>query len=85
MYSILGDQPSTVPHRGFKQHALAGEQLKSMLLTLIEKEVESCEQVIFSPRMIKKIIQSYFDVALDVFHQNDEHRLQMLRGVSRSM
>jgi hypothetical protein len=31
--------------------ALAGLQLQSMLLTLLEKEIKSCEQVIFSLRM----------------------------------
>jgi hypothetical protein len=47
-HSILNDQPSTKPHRGCKQHALAGVQLQSMLLTLLEKEIESCGHVIFS-------------------------------------
>jgi hypothetical protein len=34
-----------------KQHAFAGVQLQSMLLTFPEKEFESFEQVIFSLRM----------------------------------
>jgi hypothetical protein len=50
-YSILGNQPSTVSHRGCNQHALAGVQLQFVLLTFLEKEVESCEQVIFRLRM----------------------------------
>jgi hypothetical protein len=51
MYTIFSDQPSTVPHRGCKQHAFAGVQLQSMLLTFLEKEVERFEQVIFRLRM----------------------------------
>jgi hypothetical protein len=50
-YSILGYQSSTIPHRVCKQHAISGVQLQSMLLTLLEKEIESCEQVTFSLRM----------------------------------
>jgi hypothetical protein len=50
-YSILGYQPSTISHRGCKKHAFAGVQLQFMLLVLLEKEVESCEQVISSLRM----------------------------------
>jgi hypothetical protein len=29
------------------KHTLAGVQLQSILLTFLEKEIESCEQVIF--------------------------------------
>jgi hypothetical protein len=36
-----------------------------MLLTFLEKEIESCEQVTFSHRMKQTVIQPYFDVALD--------------------
>jgi hypothetical protein len=46
-YAIFSDQPSTILHRGCKKHALAGVQLQSMLLTLLDEEIESCEQVIF--------------------------------------
>jgi hypothetical protein len=56
-----------------------------MLLTLLETEIESCEQAIFRLRMKQAVIQPYFDVALDVFHHDDEHRLQMLRSIPRSM
>jgi hypothetical protein len=66
--SIFGDQPSTIPHRVCKQHALAGVQLQSVLLTMLENEIESCEQVIFSLSMKQTVIQPYFDVALDVVH-----------------
>jgi hypothetical protein len=51
--------------------ALAGVQLQSMLLTFLEEEIESCEQVIFSLRMKKTIIQPHFDVALDVVHHDE--------------
>jgi hypothetical protein len=84
-YSIFSDETSTVPHRGCKQHALAGVQLQFMLLALLEKELGSCEQVIFSLRMKKTVIQPYFDVSLDVVHRDDENRLQMLRSIPRSM
>jgi hypothetical protein len=84
-YAIFSDKPSTVPHRGCKQHALAGVQLQSMLLTFLEEEVESCEQVLFSLRMKKTAIQPHFDVALDVVRHDNEHRLQMLRRIPRSM
>jgi hypothetical protein len=50
-YSILGDLSSTTSHRGCKPHALAGVQLQFIILTLLEQEAESCEQVIFSLRM----------------------------------
>jgi hypothetical protein len=59
--------------------------LQSILLTFLEKEIESCEQVIFRRRMKVTVIQPYFDVALDVNHHEDEHGLQMLRSVPRSM
>jgi hypothetical protein len=85
VYAIFSDQPSTLPHCGCKQHALAGVQPQSMLLTFLEEEIESCEQVIFRLRMKKTIIQPYFDVALDVVHHDDEYRLQMLRSIPRSM
>jgi hypothetical protein len=66
-------------------NTLAGLQLQSVLLTLPEKEIESCEQVFFSLSMKKKVIQPYSDVALDFVHHDDEERLQMLRSVFRSM
>jgi hypothetical protein len=50
-HTILGNQSFTIPHCGCKQHALAGVQLQSMLLALLEKSIESCEQVIFSLSM----------------------------------
>jgi hypothetical protein len=50
-HTILGNQTPTIPHRGFKQHALADVQLQSMLPALLEKNIESCEQVIFRLRM----------------------------------
>jgi hypothetical protein len=56
-----------------------------MLMTLLEKEIESCEKVIFSLRVKQTVIQPYFDVALDVVHHDNEHRLQKLRSISRSM
>jgi hypothetical protein len=56
-----------------------------MLLTFLEKEIDSCELVVFRHRMKYTVIQPYFDVALDVAHQNDELRLQILRSVPRSM
>jgi hypothetical protein len=74
-YKTYLNLPSTVPHRGCKPHALAGVQLQSMLLTFLEEEIESCEQVIFSLRMKKAVIQPHFDVALNVVHHDDEHRL----------
>jgi hypothetical protein len=83
--SMFGDQPITIPHRGCKQHALAGLQIQSVLLTFLEKEIEGCEQVIFSLRMKKTVIQPYFDVALDVVHHDDEHRLQILHSIPRFM
>jgi hypothetical protein len=63
----------------------AGVQIQFKLLTLLEKEVESCEQVITSFRMKETFIQPYFVVALDVVCHDDEHRLQMLRSIPRSM
>jgi hypothetical protein len=60
-------------------------QLQSKLLTLLEKEIESCVQVIFSLRMKQTVIQPYFDVALYVVHHDDEYGLQMLRSVPRSI
>jgi hypothetical protein len=52
---------------------------------LFEKEIENSEQVVFRFRMKQTVIQPYFDVALDVIHHDDEHKLQILRSVSRSM
>jgi hypothetical protein len=73
MNTILSDQPSEIPHHSCKQHTLAGVQLQAILLTLLENEVESCEQVIFSFRMKLTVIQPYFDVAIDVVHHVDEN------------
>jgi hypothetical protein len=56
-----------------------------MLLTLLEKEIESCEQIIFSLRMKETVIQPYYDFALDVIPHDNEHRLQTLRSIPRSM
>jgi hypothetical protein len=56
--------------------------LQSILLTLLEKEIWSCEQVISSLRMNQTVIQPYFDVALDVIHHEDEHGLLLLRSVA---
>jgi hypothetical protein len=44
-------------HRGCKQQALAGVQLQSILLTLLEKDVKSCEKIIFSLLMEYTVIQ----------------------------
>jgi hypothetical protein len=60
-------------------------QPQFILLTLLEQEIESCEQVIFSLRMKQTVIQPYFDVALDVVHPDLEHRLQITRSIPRSM
>jgi hypothetical protein len=84
-HTIFGNKPSTIQDCGCKQHGIAGVQLQSMLLTFLEKETESCEQVIFSLRMKWTVIQPYFEIALDVVHQDYEHRLQMLRRIPRSM
>jgi hypothetical protein len=40
-YPIIGYKTSTIPHRGLKKHALAGVQVKSMLMTVFENENES--------------------------------------------
>jgi hypothetical protein len=56
-----------------------------MLPSLLENEIESCGQVVFSLRMKQTVIKPYFDVALDVFNHDDEHILQVLRRNSRSI
>jgi hypothetical protein len=56
-----------------------------MLPALLEEEIESCAQVIFRRHMKETVIQPFFDVALDVVHHDDEHRLQVLRSIPHSM
>jgi hypothetical protein len=83
-YFILGDQPSTIPNRGCKKHALAGEQLQSMLLTLLEKEVESCEQVISVFVESKQSVNHTLMLPL-MSSILTMHGMQLLRSIPRSM
>jgi hypothetical protein len=70
-HTILGDKPSGIPHHGCKQNTLAAVKLQTILLTLLENEIESSKQVIFCCSMGQAVIQQYFDVALDVVHHDN--------------
>jgi hypothetical protein len=60
-------------------------KLQSIVLTLLKKESESCEQGIFSRSVNEKVIQPYFGIGRDVVRHDDEHGLQMLRSVPGSV